>query len=196
MEGLSFHVGSQTTNFDNYVQALHLAAGIFKEAATARLHKINLLDIGGGFPAPYDENVQPLEDLAKILNSELDRLFPAGHRDPRRAGPLPRRHRRHRRVRSHRQGPPRRQALLLHQRRRLPHLLGHHLRPLPVSPASVQEGPDAICSVFGPTCDALDTISLAEELPDCTWATWSTARTSAPTATPPRPTSTASRRRR
>ena len=29
-----------------------------------------------------------------------------------------------------------------------------------------KDGPTQICSVFGPTCDALDTISLAEELPD------------------------------
>ena len=28
-----------------------------------------------------------------------------------------------------------------------------------------KKGPTQICSVFGPTCDALDTISLAEELP-------------------------------
>jgi ornithine decarboxylase len=26
--------------------------------------------------------------------------------------------------------------------------------------------PQQLCSVFGPTCDALDTISLAEQLPD------------------------------
>ncbi len=31
---------------------------------------------------------------------------------------------------------------------------------------SFKKGPTQICSVFGPTCDALDTISLAEELPD------------------------------
>ena len=30
----------------------------------------------------------------------------------------------------------------------------------------IKEGPKEICAVFGPTCDALDTISLAEELPD------------------------------
>jgi ornithine decarboxylase len=29
-----------------------------------------------------------------------------------------------------------------------------------------RKGPTQICSVFGPTCDALDTISLAEELPE------------------------------
>ena len=31
---------------------------------------------------------------------------------------------------------------------------------------SFKNAPTQICSVFGPTCDALDTISLAEELPD------------------------------
>jgi ornithine decarboxylase len=31
---------------------------------------------------------------------------------------------------------------------------------------SFKNGPTQICSVFGPTCDALDTITLAEELPD------------------------------
>jgi ornithine decarboxylase len=31
---------------------------------------------------------------------------------------------------------------------------------------SFKKGPRQICSVFGPTCDALDTISLAEQLPD------------------------------
>ena len=31
---------------------------------------------------------------------------------------------------------------------------------------SFKSGPKQICAVFGPTCDALDTISLAEELPE------------------------------
>ena len=31
---------------------------------------------------------------------------------------------------------------------------------------SFKGGPKQICAVFGPTCDALDTISLAEELPE------------------------------
>ena len=29
-----------------------------------------------------------------------------------------------------------------------------------------KSGPTELCAVFGPTCDALDTLSLAEELPD------------------------------
>lgn len=76
VEGLSFHVGSQTTNFENYVQALNLSADIFKEAKERGYDKMNLLDIGGGFPAPYDSSVKPFQELAKIINSELERLFP------------------------------------------------------------------------------------------------------------------------
>ncbi len=37
VEGLSFHVGSQTTNFENYVQALNLAAGVFQRGRRPRL---------------------------------------------------------------------------------------------------------------------------------------------------------------
>ena len=76
VEGLSFHVGSQTTNFENYVQAINLAADIFKEAKERGYDKMNLLDIGGGFPAPYDASVKPFQLLAKTINAELERLFP------------------------------------------------------------------------------------------------------------------------
>lgn len=40
VEGLSFHVGSQTTNFENYVQAINLAAGVFEEARVRGYTKI------------------------------------------------------------------------------------------------------------------------------------------------------------
>lgn len=76
VEGLSFHVGSQTTNFDNFVQAINMAADIFAEAKARGYDKMNLLDIGGGFPAPYDASVKPFKELATKINAELDRLFP------------------------------------------------------------------------------------------------------------------------
>ena len=53
-------------------------------------------------------------------------------------------------------------VILLFGARRLPELgesLGKSIN-------AFKKGPTQICSVFGPTCDALDTISLAEELPD------------------------------
>src|SRR2546427_11005792 len=52
VEGLSFHVGSQCTNFQNFVQAMDMAAAVMKEAQS-RAHEIKNLEIGGGVPAPY-----------------------------------------------------------------------------------------------------------------------------------------------
>lgn len=74
VEGLSFHVGSQCTNFQNFVQALNAAAAVMKESRE-RGHEIKILDIGGGFPAPYNKHVKPFRELARVINAEIDRLF-------------------------------------------------------------------------------------------------------------------------
>jgi ornithine decarboxylase len=75
VEGLSFHVGSQCTNFENFVQALNMAAAVRNEAL-GRGHDIKILDIGGGFPVPYDRHVKPIGALARKINAEIARLFP------------------------------------------------------------------------------------------------------------------------
>src|SRR5499427_366645 len=165
VEGLSFHVGSQCTNVQNYVQALHLAAGIFSEAKS-RGFELKLLDIGGGFPAHYDDTVPAFESLAKTINAELDRLFPRSVEILAEPG----------------------RFLVASAATAVAQIIGkavrggklcyylddgvyhtfsgvifyhcrYHLK-------SFREGPTQLCSVFGPTCDALDTISLAEQLPD------------------------------
>jgi len=74
VEGLSFHVGSQCANFDNFVQALNIAAAVMREARS-RGHEIKILDIGGGFPVAYDAHVKPLAALARKINAEIGRLF-------------------------------------------------------------------------------------------------------------------------
>jgi ornithine decarboxylase len=74
VEGLSFHVGSQCVNFENYVQALNIAAAVMSEAAS-RGRDIKILDIGGGFPAPYNRHVKPFSLLAKMVSAEIRRLF-------------------------------------------------------------------------------------------------------------------------
>jgi ornithine decarboxylase len=166
VEGISFHVGSQTTNFQNYVQALEMAAGIFKEARLRGFTKMNQLDIGGGFPAPYDANVQPLKELAKILNHEIDRLFPkdvAILAEPGRymvatacisiAEVIGKSHRDGKRCYYINDG-------IYHTYSGV--LFDHCHYPV----KAFKSGPTEICSVFGPTCDALDTISMTEELPE------------------------------
>src|SRR5438132_4238895 len=70
VEGLSFHVGSQCTNFENFVQGLEMAAAVLREAKS-RGHEIKILDIGGGFPAPYNQHVKPFSALAKKINVEI-----------------------------------------------------------------------------------------------------------------------------
>jgi ornithine decarboxylase len=165
VEGLSFHVGSQCTNPENYNQALHLAAGIFDEARS-RGFNLKLLDIGGGFPAHYDATVPPFTRLARMINAELDRLFPQ---------PI------------EILGEPGR-FLVASAAAAVSKIIGKAVRGGKLSYylddgvyhtfsgvifdhcqyplKSFKKGPTQICSVFGPTCDALDTISMTEELPD------------------------------
>src|SRR5690348_2233354 len=71
VEGLSFHVGSQCTNFQNFVQALEMSAAVMREAQS-RGREIKILDIGGGFPAPYNRHVRPFSALARKINTEID----------------------------------------------------------------------------------------------------------------------------
>lgn len=166
VEGLSFHVGSQCTNFENYVQALNLAASLFKEAWDRGYNQVKILDIGGGFPAPYDSQVKPFRELAKRLNSEIDRLFPKHLEilaEPGRflvatavtsiakvIGKA---------VRDGKQCYYVNDGIYHTFSGILFDHCQYHLK-------AFKRGPTQICSVFGPTCDALDTISLAEELPD------------------------------
>ena len=165
VEGLSFHVGSQCTNPQTYVQALHLAAGIFEEART-RGFDLKLLDIGGGFPAHYDATVPPFTRVAKMINAELDRLFPQPIEILAEPG----------------------RFLIASAATSVAKIIGKAVRGGKLSYylddgvyqtfsgiifdhaqyplKSFKKAPTQICSVFGPTCDALDTLSMTEELPD------------------------------
>jgi ornithine decarboxylase len=165
VEGISFHVGSQTTNFDNYVQALNLAANVFREARSRGYDKMFLVDIGGGFPAPYDDSVRPFRELAKILKREIDRLFPKEIQilaEPGRflvasAGTV---------VCTIIGKAVRDGKLCFYVDDGVYHTFSgvifdhchYHFK-------AFKKGPEEICSVFGPTCDALDVVSMSERLP-------------------------------
>lgn len=166
VEGLSFHVGSQTTNFENYIQALSIASGIINEAKLKGFEKIKILDIGGGFPAPYDVNVEPFKNLARKLNSEFDRLFDDSIEiiaEPGRfmiatactaiSSVIGKADRDGKRCYYINDGVYHTFSGIIFDHCK------YHLQ-------AFKTGPKQLCSVFGPTCDALDTISLAEELPE------------------------------
>src|SRR5271163_3491331 len=165
VEGLSFHVGSQCTNPKNYSQSLHLAAGIFAEAK-ARGFDLKLIDIGGGFPAHYDATVPRFTTVAKMINAEVDRLFPQPIEILAEPG----------------------RFLIASAATSVAKIIGKAVRGGKLSYylddgvyqtfsgiifdhtqyplKSFKKAPTQICSVFGPTCDALDTLSMTEELPD------------------------------
>jgi ornithine decarboxylase len=165
VEGLSFHVGSQCTNPQNFIQAIHLSAGVFAEAKS-RGFNLKLLDIGGGFPAAYDATVPKFSALAKKINHELDRLFPPEIEILAEPG----------------------RFLVASAGNAVSKIIGKAIRNEKMSYyvddgvyhtysgvifdhctyhlQSFKKGPTQICAVFGPTCDALDTISLAEQLPE------------------------------
>ncbi|OGW84909.1 MAG: decarboxylase [Omnitrophica bacterium RIFCSPLOWO2_01_FULL_45_10] len=165
VEGVSFHVGSQCTNFDNYIQALQISSFILKESET-RGHKIKILDIGGGFPVKYHNKVKSFRTLSKKLNLEIDRLFPKDIEILAEPG----------------------RFMVANAGTLVTKIIGKALRdgktcyylddgvyhtfsgivfdhcryPL----KSFKDGEKKVCAVFGPTCDAFDTISVAEELPE------------------------------
>jgi len=165
VEGISFHVGSQTTNFENFVQAINLAANVYQEVKDRGYHKMNLLDIGGGFPAPYDATVRPFAELARTINAELDRLFPKEVEILAEPG----------------------RFLVATAGTSVCRIIGKAVRDGKLCYyiddgvyntfsgvifdhchyriESFKKGRKEICTVFGPTCDALDVISMAEQLP-------------------------------
>ena len=137
----------------NYMQALHLAAGDLRGSQMrAAIRSSSLLDIGGGFPGAlrraragrsrswprrstrswivcFPKDIEILAEPGRFLVASAATAV----------------------AEDHRQGRPRRQAVLLHQRRRLPHVQRRDLRPLPVSPSRASRtGPTQICSRLRP----------------------------------------------
>ncbi len=165
VEGLSFHVGSQCTNFDNFVKALNMSAAVMQEART-RGYEIKILDIGGGFPARYDRHVKPFSALAKLLNAEIGRLFPKEIEILAEPG----------------------RFLVANAATSIARIIGKAVRDgktcyyiddsvyhtfsgivfdhCQYHFKAFKKGSTEICAVFGQTCDGLDSISQSEELPD------------------------------
>lgn len=166
VEGLSFHVGSQCVNNENYMHALQICHELFEEAQSRDIRSLRLLDIGGGFPVRYSPEVHPIEHLAEIINSELDRLFPSetaiiaepGRFISATAGT----------VVTKILGKAVREGKTCYY---LDDGIYHTFSGVIFDHQnyilhSIKGGEPKICAVFGPTCDSLDTISLAENLPD------------------------------
>lgn len=75
--GVSFHVGSGCQNVGVYAEAISRARAAFDTAAELGFD-MTLLDIGGGFTAPYDAVTACLfYATAAVINEAIDTHFPA-----------------------------------------------------------------------------------------------------------------------
>jgi len=74
--GVSFHVGSQSTNVENYLQALEISAAIFSESKKNGL-PLKIMDIGGGFPIQHFDNEIGInfERMASQIKKQMRELF-------------------------------------------------------------------------------------------------------------------------
>jgi len=165
VEGLSFHVGSQCTNFDNYTAALSITSEIFHDARK-KGYPLNVVDIGGGFPVPYDAQVPEFEKLANIINTECSRLFPEDIEiiaEPGRfivaTAAL---------LITEVVGKARRDGKIFYYindgvYHTFSGVVYDHWIP---NFSSFKRGRKDVCAVVGPTCDSFDKISLSVQLPE------------------------------
>jgi ornithine decarboxylase len=74
--GITFHVGSQTATPEAYTIALAEVGKLIVKAGVV----LDRLDVGGGFPSVYDENVPaPLSEFVRVIDEGVEKL-PIGDR--------------------------------------------------------------------------------------------------------------------
>ena len=72
--GLSFHVGSQQTDTAAYEAAIGRAAMLFTDLAAAGLD-IRMVNLGGGFPTRYRDDVPEIDQFAAAIGRAMTRHF-------------------------------------------------------------------------------------------------------------------------
>lgn len=73
--GLTFHVGSQCTSTSAWVQALASMGRLMRQLAKDGVH-LEMLDIGGGFPARYGEPAPTISEIGAVVSRALDEMLP------------------------------------------------------------------------------------------------------------------------
>jgi ornithine decarboxylase len=168
--GVSFHVGSGSSDNTIYPATLRVARDVFDLAATYGI-QMSLVDIGGGFPGVDDWNPS-FPQLAAGIRPALDELFPNNVRVIGEPG-------RYMVARSH--------ALMVNvtSRRLTEEESGDnvlyyvddgvygsfscmpfdHQKPQPMVFSDQRNGPLRKSTIFGPTCDSLDCLGKEFMLP-------------------------------
>ncbi|MEE2662387.1 MAG: type III PLP-dependent enzyme [Pseudomonadota bacterium] len=72
--GVSFHVGSQQLNLSQWELAISRTAKVFEELNKKNI-QLELLNIGGGFPAHYRQSIESIEAYGNVIQNALKRHF-------------------------------------------------------------------------------------------------------------------------
>jgi ornithine decarboxylase len=77
--GVSFHVGSQMKDPNAWESAVEQAAWLFRECEDAGV-QLNMLNLGGGFPAKYRKDIPAMGTYGEAIHAALAKYF--GNRVP------------------------------------------------------------------------------------------------------------------
>jgi len=72
--GISFHVGSQQTRLDQWDIAIGKTAMLFSEL-NARGIELKMINLGGGLPAHYRDDVAPVDDYSNAIMNAMTKHF-------------------------------------------------------------------------------------------------------------------------
>lgn len=169
VNGLEFHVGSQTTSPEDYDVAFGRIRRIYDAALDAGI-ELEVIDFGGGLPAPYRDAVLTLDTFCDALRQSLETHF----------GDLP-----VRLVAEPGRGVSAETSTLVTS------VIGKSVRPNGKTQYIIDDGlygsfsgkvydhvdypllaedamvrPNYECIVAGPTCDSTDVVCTDQELPD------------------------------
>lgn len=72
--GLTFHVGSQCLNKNNWGSALYVCEQIWKSAQEKGIY-LNLLSLGGGLPIHHLKNTPTVEEIGSLINKIIKTNF-------------------------------------------------------------------------------------------------------------------------
>ncbi|MBQ5516197.1 MAG: type III PLP-dependent enzyme [Acetobacter sp.] len=72
--GLSFHVGSQQLSVEAYEVAIARVASLFEELKIEGVN-VRMLNLGGGFPVSYADDVPSIDNFTKAISNTISRYF-------------------------------------------------------------------------------------------------------------------------
>ncbi len=74
VRGFSFHVGSQTADALKHVEAIEACRKLLAAARRERLGRLDMLDIGGGFPIDYLQRALDIREFCAPIRAAMSRL--------------------------------------------------------------------------------------------------------------------------